>query len=93
MHIESLTFNSLKHGPLALVSENDFICIILGQNESTKQEILARNGNIINLNLDYKNLFCDLLYIIQLQRLSYHLSVAKGFNPDFPRNLAKVVTV
>jgi len=95
MHIESLSFNSLKHGPLALVSENDFICILLGESESVKQEILARDGNIINLNINQNsnNLFNDILYIIQLQRLSYHLSVLKGYNPDFPRNLAKVVTV
>ena len=28
-----------------------------------------------------------------IQLLSYYLSIEKGFNPDFPRNLAKVVTV
>lgn len=28
-----------------------------------------------------------------IQLLSYYLSIEKGYNPDFPRNLAKVVTV
>ena len=92
-HIEPLTINSLKHGPLALVSEDNFVNIILGNHESAKQEILARNGKIINIEINYENIFNDLLYIIHLQRYNYLLSLHKGINPDFPRNLAKVVTV
>ena len=92
-HIEALSINSLKHGPLALVSEKNFINIILGKNESVTQEILARNGKVINIQIDYDNIFNDLLYIIHLQRYNYLLSIHKGINPDFPRNLAKVVTV
>lgn len=34
-----------------------------------------------------------LLAIIPLQLFAYHVSVAKGFDPDKPRNLAKSVTV
>jgi glucosamine--fructose-6-phosphate aminotransferase (isomerizing) len=34
-----------------------------------------------------------LLNIIPLQLLAYHISVSKGFDVDFPRNLAKSVTV
>jgi glucosamine 6-phosphate synthetase-like amidotransferase/phosphosugar isomerase protein len=30
---------------------------------------------------------------IVLQILAYQLSIKSGINPDFPRNLAKVVTV
>ena len=92
-HIEALSVNSLKHGPLALVSEDNFVNIILGNNESAKQEILARNGKVISIEIDYENIFNDLLYIIHLQRYNYLLSLDKGINPDFPRNLAKVVTV
>jgi glucosamine--fructose-6-phosphate aminotransferase (isomerizing) len=47
------------------------------------------NTFIINLNSELKNL----LSIIPLQFLSFYLSVNKKINPDFPRNLAKVVTV
>jgi glucosamine--fructose-6-phosphate aminotransferase (isomerizing) len=92
-HIEPLSVNSLKHGPLALVSEKNFVNIILGKHESVKQEILARNGQVINIEINYENIFNDLLYIIHLQRYNYLLSLRKGINPDFPRNLAKVVTV
>jgi glucosamine--fructose-6-phosphate aminotransferase (isomerizing) len=34
-----------------------------------------------------------LLAVLPLQLLSYHLSVARGYDPDFPRNLSKTLTV
>ena len=34
-----------------------------------------------------------LLSVLPLQLLSYHLSIARGFDPDFPRNLSKTLTV
>jgi glutamine---fructose-6-phosphate transaminase (isomerizing) len=34
-----------------------------------------------------------LLGIIPLQMLAYHMSVMRGFDPDFPRNLSKTLTV
>jgi glucosamine--fructose-6-phosphate aminotransferase (isomerizing) len=37
--------------------------------------------------------FATILSIIPLQLLSYYLSVQKGFDPDFPRNLSKTLTV
>src|SRR5512147_2086945 len=34
-----------------------------------------------------------LLGVLPLQMLSYHMSVRRGFDPDFPRNLSKTLTV
>ena len=34
-----------------------------------------------------------LLGVLPLQSLSYHMSVLRGFDPDFPRNLSKTLTV
>ena len=34
-----------------------------------------------------------LLAVLPLQMLSYHISVARGYDPDFPRNLSKTLTV
>jgi glucosamine--fructose-6-phosphate aminotransferase (isomerizing) len=34
-----------------------------------------------------------ILSVLPLQLLSYQLSVARGFDPDFPRNLSKTLTV
>jgi glucosamine--fructose-6-phosphate aminotransferase (isomerizing) len=35
----------------------------------------------------------SLLSVLPLQMLSYHMSVMRGFDPDFPRNLSKTLTV
>ncbi|HCS38914.1 MAG TPA: glutamine--fructose-6-phosphate transaminase (isomerizing) [Anaerolineaceae bacterium] len=37
--------------------------------------------------------FSSLLSVIPLQLLSYQMAVARGFDPDFPRNLSKTLTV
>jgi glucosamine--fructose-6-phosphate aminotransferase (isomerizing) len=34
-----------------------------------------------------------LLAVLPLQLLAYHMSVLRGFDPDFPRNLSKTLTV
>ena len=34
-----------------------------------------------------------LLSVIPLQLLSYHMSLHRGYDPDFPRNLSKTLTV
>jgi glucosamine--fructose-6-phosphate aminotransferase (isomerizing) len=37
--------------------------------------------------------FAPLLEVLPLQLLSYHMAVARGYDPDFPRNLSKTLTV
>ncbi len=37
--------------------------------------------------------FAPLLAVLPLQMLSYQMSLARGFDPDFPRNLSKTLTV
>ncbi len=34
-----------------------------------------------------------LLAVLPLQLISYHMSVTRGIDPDFPRNLSKTLTV
>ena len=38
-------------------------------------------------------IFASLLSVIPLQLLSYHMAVDRGYDPDFPRNLSKTLTV
>jgi glucosamine--fructose-6-phosphate aminotransferase (isomerizing) len=45
--------------------------------------VLPQVGPILN----------PLLAVLPLQLLSYRLSVARGYDPDFPRNLSKTLTV
>lgn len=74
---------------------------------STIQEISSRNGKVIlisntkihsthcydYIHLDIPYSTINFIYIIIGQLISYHLGVIKGINPDYPINLAKVVTV
>lgn len=59
--------------------------ITITDNKELKRE------NIIHI--EKNDTYSHLLSVIPLQFLSYELSLSKGINPDFPRNLAKVVTV
>jgi glucosamine--fructose-6-phosphate aminotransferase (isomerizing) len=45
------------------------------------------------IHIPYNTHFQSILSIIVLQLLAYEIAICKGHNPDFPRNLAKVVTV
>lgn len=77
--------------------------------QSALQQVTARKGQPIiicntgdeNINDQYKTIrvpqtvdcLQGLINIIPLQLLSYHLAVIQGVDVDFPRNLAKSVTV
>jgi len=74
------------------------------KSENAFEEIKSRHASIVwitNKESDKQNClyvannetFLDLLMVIPLQLMAYHLSVKKELNPDMPRNLAKVVTV
>ena len=41
----------------------------------------------------YADIIAPLVYIVPLQLISYYVTIDKGYNPDKPRNLAKVITV
>ena len=55
-------------------------------------DFLDDNDLLISLHCNL-NIFADVLSILPLQLLSYYVALANDFNPDMPRNLAKVVTV
>ena len=75
-------------------------------NISTVNEIKSRNAKVIgisnkpNPSYDYwikiptvHKDFYPLVEIVSLQLLAYYLSLEKGIDPDYPKNLAKSVTV
>jgi glutamine---fructose-6-phosphate transaminase (isomerizing) len=69
------------------------------------QEVRARDAEVLvitnipelnvlhKLEVPYIDHYDEILYIVLLQYLAYGLSTHRGYNPDKPRNLAKVVTV
>ena len=68
------------------------------------EEVSSRHASVFTItnNNDYQrdnlimipfnNTYNNILSIIPLQLISYEISIKKNINPDFPRNLAKVVT-
>ena len=69
------------------------------------EEVKSRGANVITITDDVNMIrenkilvpknknFSFLLSVIPFQYLAYYLSLNRGHNPDYPRNLAKVVTV
>jgi len=73
--------------------------------ESPAQELRSRGGHTIGIGLEGSGGLSDavrvpsiglgtpLVHVFVAQRLAYCLAMHKGLDPDFPRNLAKSVTV
>ena len=104
IHAEGVPCSSLKHGPFGLLSE-EFPIILSNVNddplvEICRQEIMARHSPTILISHRFpaeivvpKNeCFAPLLVAVVYQMLAYRLSVLRQLDPDFPKNLAKVVT-
>ena len=64
--------------------------IILGADNDTQIDDV-HDKLLFNPVVD--EIIAPLIYIIDLQLLSYHISVQKEIDPDKPKNLAKSVTV
>jgi glucosamine--fructose-6-phosphate aminotransferase (isomerizing) len=72
---------------------------------SAFEEIKSRGADIIVItndpSFDHKNKIvvnatnemAEIPYVVVLQFIAYFMSIHKKINPDYPRNLAKVVTV
>jgi glutamine---fructose-6-phosphate transaminase (isomerizing) len=106
IHAEGYSSSALKHGAFALIESNlpvilfDFEEEHREKNKNAFQEILARDAMIIKISdlngdlITEKNTtFGGLLGNVYAQLLSYYIAIENEYNPDFPRNLAKVVTV
>jgi glucosamine--fructose-6-phosphate aminotransferase (isomerizing) len=106
IHAEGYSSSALKHGPFALIEDNTPIIIIdvdddhRDKNRNAYEEIKARNAYIIRisdiggeLEIERNKTFGGLLANVYIQLISYYIALEKGNNPDYPRNLAKVVTV
>ncbi|MBC8333988.1 MAG: glutamine--fructose-6-phosphate transaminase (isomerizing) [Anaerolineales bacterium] len=91
--------------PIIFVAgKEDIPLIISGINEVTARgaraivigpddERLRANADDLIVIPDAEEQISALLAVLPLQILSYHMSVARGVDPDFPRNLSKTLTV
>ena len=80
--------------PLIVSGINEVTCrggraIAIGEEDS---RLRANASELIVLPKSTPQI-APLLAVLPLQMLSYHMSVGRGYDPDFPRNLSKTLTV
>ncbi len=80
--------------PLIVSGLNEVTCrgaraIAIGQDDPR----LHANASDVIVLPDSVPEIAPLLAVLPLQLLSYHMSVLRGYDPDFPRNLSKTLTV
>jgi glucosamine--fructose-6-phosphate aminotransferase (isomerizing) len=106
IHAEGYSSSALKHGPFGLIVPGLPIILLdvnekyREKNENVFQEVSARGAYVLKISHENGELivgknqtFGGLLGNVYIQLISYYCALEKGLNPDFPRNLAKVVTV
>ena len=80
--------------PVIVSGINEVTCrggraIAVGQENAS----LRANASDLIVLPDASPEISSLLSVLPLQLLSYYMSVARGYDPDFPRNLSKTLTV
>jgi glucosamine--fructose-6-phosphate aminotransferase (isomerizing) len=80
--------------PLIVSGINEATCrggraIVIGEADN---RIKANASDVITIPSSDATI-ASLLSVIPLQLLSYHMAVGRGYDPDFPRNLSKTLTV
>jgi glucosamine--fructose-6-phosphate aminotransferase (isomerizing) len=87
-----------------VASPEDVSLIISGINEvacrGAKTIVISEENHRLQSNADglisippSKPLYYPILAIIPLQLLAYRISLSRGFDPDYPKNLSKTLTV
>jgi len=61
--------------------------------EEGDAEIRNLSDDVIEIPESLPSLATPIVYVVPLQLLAYYMSVILGHDPDYPRNLAKSVTV
>ena len=80
--------------PLIISGINEVTCrggyaVVVGLNDDR----LKANANFLIPIPQMKAELFALMSVLPLQYLSYKMSLSRGYNPDFPRNLSKTLTV
>jgi glutamine---fructose-6-phosphate transaminase (isomerizing) len=106
IHAEGMMGGELKHGTIALIEDGTPVIGLLSNGDfdmqSNLKEVAARGANVITISNEIKGDIMvktsndgkfGILASVVGQLLTYHLALFLERNPDFPRNLAKSVTV
>ncbi|MFP3216548.1 MAG: SIS domain-containing protein, partial [Vulcanisaeta sp.] len=60
------------------------------------EKYVGKFRDLLNVTLEMPNIdyrVAPIVYVVPMQLLAYYTAVARGYDPDKPRNLAKTVTV
>ncbi len=66
---------------------------VLAVGSEGNEDLKSKSKEMISINPKVPDILAPLVYTVPLQLLAYYVTVDKGFNPDQPKNLAKVITV
>jgi glucosamine--fructose-6-phosphate aminotransferase (isomerizing) len=104
-HSEPFHFFEFRHGPMSMVTETTQILGLLSDSNRSHEAAVLEEMRNLGANVlamgesDSDVAFAsglpedirDVLYLPVLQLMAYYRSVAKGLDPDRPRNLSAVV--
>jgi len=104
-HSEPFHFLEFRHGPMSMVNNNAVIVGLVSEKDALnevkvlnemkamggKTFTLGEKGLEVNFNSEVSELVRGVLYLPVLQLMAYYRSLAKGLNPDKPKNLTGVV--
>jgi glucosamine--fructose-6-phosphate aminotransferase (isomerizing) len=106
-HSEPFHFLEFRHGPMSMVNEDALVVGLLSEQNFAHEiavltEMETRGGNILTLgergtmapfHSDLPENGRGVLYLPVLQLMAYYRSLAKGLDPDRPKNLTAVITL
>lgn len=106
-HSEPFHFLEFRHGPMSMANENAIIVGLLSdknmeQEQAVLDEMQAKGARSLALSTTRGDVRFDpripeavrgVLYLPALQLMAFYRSLAKGLNPDSPKNLTSVITL
>jgi glucosamine--fructose-6-phosphate aminotransferase (isomerizing) len=104
-HSEPFHFLEFRHGPMSMVNEKAVVVGMLSERNSSHEravlnEMQALGGKVVSLAESEADVTFEsgvpesargVLYLPVLQLMAFYRSLAKGLNPDRPKNLTAVV--
>ena len=104
-HSEPFHFLEFRHGPMSMVNEKAVVVGLVSESNFSHEiavlnEMRALGGRILSLGesgvdiafrSDIPESVRNVLYLPVLQLMAFYRSLAKGLNPDHPKNLQAVV--
>lgn len=66
---------------------------VLAVGSEGNKDLESKSKEMISINPEVPDILAPLVYTVPLQLLAYYVTIDKEYNPDQPKNLAKVITV